>query len=106
MSGHEHHGHEHHDLDTHEHDHHEHDHHEHHHDEGMDHAAHDHSAHDPLKFRKLFWISLALTVPTEAEARTLYDALADGGTADMPLTPAHVWRAMQGRALRTDLAIG
>ena len=26
--------------------------------------------------------------------------------ADMPLTPAHVWRAMQGRALRTDLAIG
>jgi len=26
--------------------------------------------------------------------------------ADMPLTPAHVWRAMQGRPLRTDLAIG
>jgi carbon-monoxide dehydrogenase large subunit len=25
--------------------------------------------------------------------------------ADMPLTPAHVWRAMQGRALRTDVAI-
>ena len=25
--------------------------------------------------------------------------------ADMPLTPAHVWRAMQGRPLRTDLAI-
>ncbi len=26
--------------------------------------------------------------------------------ADMPLTPAHVWRAVQGRPLRTDLAIG
>jgi len=26
--------------------------------------------------------------------------------ADMPLTPAHVWRAMQGRPLRVDLAIG
>jgi aerobic carbon-monoxide dehydrogenase large subunit len=25
--------------------------------------------------------------------------------ADMPLTPAHIWRAMQGRPLRTDLAI-
>ena len=25
--------------------------------------------------------------------------------ADMPLTPAHVWRAMQGRPVRTDLAI-
>ena len=26
--------------------------------------------------------------------------------ADMPLTPAQVWRAMQGRPMRTDLAIG
>ena len=26
--------------------------------------------------------------------------------ADMPLTPAQVWRAMEGRPLRTDLAIG
>ena len=25
--------------------------------------------------------------------------------ADMPLTPAEVWRAMQGRPMRTDLAI-
>jgi carbon-monoxide dehydrogenase large subunit len=25
--------------------------------------------------------------------------------ADMPLTPAQVWRAMQGSPLRTDLAI-
>jgi carbon-monoxide dehydrogenase large subunit len=25
--------------------------------------------------------------------------------ADMPLTPAQVWRAMQGRPLRTDLAL-
>ncbi|MFG0294488.1 MAG: YciI family protein [Maioricimonas sp. JB045] len=29
---------------------------------------------------------LTLTVPTEVDARRLYDALADGGTADMPLT--------------------
>ena len=26
--------------------------------------------------------------------------------ADMPLTPAHVWRAMRGNPIRTDLAIG
>ncbi len=26
--------------------------------------------------------------------------------ADMPLTPAHVWRAMRGEPIRTDLAIG
>jgi carbon-monoxide dehydrogenase large subunit len=26
--------------------------------------------------------------------------------ADMPLTPAQVWRALQGTPLRTDLAIG
>src|SRR5690606_31868182 len=26
--------------------------------------------------------------------------------ADMPLTPAHVWSAVQGRPLRTDLALG
>jgi carbon-monoxide dehydrogenase large subunit len=26
-------------------------------------------------------------------------------TADMPLTPAAVWRAMQGNPIRTDLAI-
>jgi aerobic carbon-monoxide dehydrogenase large subunit len=25
--------------------------------------------------------------------------------ADMPLTPANVWRAIQGRPLRTDLAL-
>ncbi|MFO0930065.1 MAG: VOC family protein, partial [Gemmataceae bacterium] len=30
---------------------------------------------------------LALTVPTEAEARRAFDALADGGNAEMPLTP-------------------
>ena len=29
-----------------------------------DHAGHDHSAHDPNLFRKRFWISLLLTVPT------------------------------------------
>jgi len=25
--------------------------------------------------------------------------------ADMPLTPAQVWRAMEGRSFRTDMAI-
>jgi aerobic carbon-monoxide dehydrogenase large subunit len=35
------------------------------------------------------------------------DALQPYGVrhADMPLTPSAVWRAMQGRPLRTDLAI-
>jgi carbon-monoxide dehydrogenase large subunit len=26
--------------------------------------------------------------------------------ADMPLTPAQVWSSIQGRPLRTDLALG
>jgi len=35
------------------------------------------------------------------------DALRPFGVrhADMPLTPANVWSAIQGRPLRTDLAI-
>ena len=31
--------------------------------------------------------SLALTVPNEADARRAFDALADGGSVQMPLTP-------------------
>jgi len=30
-------------------------------------------------------VSLALTIPTEAEARQVFDALADGGSVEMPL---------------------
>ena len=31
---------------------------------GSTHSAHDHSAHDPAQFKRWFWVSLALTVPT------------------------------------------
>ncbi|MEV5537063.1 aerobic carbon-monoxide dehydrogenase large subunit [Saccharopolyspora shandongensis] len=43
-----------------------------------------------------------------AVVNAVLDALKPYGVrhADMPLTPATVWRAMQGRPLRTDLAIG
>ena len=42
-----------------------------------------------------------------AVVNAVIDALAPYGVrhADMPLTPANVWRAIQGRPLRTDLAI-
>ncbi|GAA4449224.1 aerobic carbon-monoxide dehydrogenase large subunit [Phytohabitans houttuyneae] len=42
-----------------------------------------------------------------AVVNAVLDALKPYGVrhADMPLTPAHVWRAIQGRPLRTDLAI-
>ena len=42
-----------------------------------------------------------------AVVNAVLDALAPFGVrhADMPLTPAAVWRAIQGRPLRTDLAI-
>ena len=35
------------------------------------------------------------------------DAISPFGvkTADMPLTPANVWRAIQGNNIRTDLAV-
>jgi aerobic carbon-monoxide dehydrogenase large subunit len=38
---------------------------------------------------------------------SVIDALRPFGVrhADMPLTPANVWRAIQGRPLRSDLAI-
>jgi carbon-monoxide dehydrogenase large subunit len=39
-----------------------------------------------------------------AVVNAVLDAI-DVRHADMPLTPAHVWRAVQGRPLRTDLAI-
>jgi aerobic carbon-monoxide dehydrogenase large subunit len=43
-----------------------------------------------------------------AVVNAVIDALAPYGVrhADMPLTPAQVWRAIQGRPFRTDLAIG
>src|ERR1700722_14914701 len=42
-----------------------------------------------------------------AVVNSVLDALAPFGVrhADMPLTPANVWRAIQGRPLRTDLAV-
>nr|WP_262406047.1 heavy metal translocating P-type ATPase [Protaetiibacter sp. SSC-01] len=58
---------------------------EHHH-----HGAHDHSAHaghDPLRFRKLFWICLALTVPTLVFSTGLQDILGLGG----PRFPGSEW---------------
>ena len=45
------------------HEHHDHAAHDHHADHD-DHAQHDHSHHDPAIFKRKFWISLALTVPT------------------------------------------
>ncbi len=44
-------------VDVHEHDHAMHDH-------AHDHGGHDHAHHDPARFRRLFWLSLLLTVPT------------------------------------------
>jgi aerobic carbon-monoxide dehydrogenase large subunit len=43
-----------------------------------------------------------------AVVNSVVDALAPFGVvhADMPLTPASVWRAIQGRPLRPDIAIG
>jgi aerobic carbon-monoxide dehydrogenase large subunit len=42
-----------------------------------------------------------------AVVNAVIDALRPYGVrhADMPLTPAQVWRAIQGRPFRTDLAI-
>ncbi|HKD89300.1 MAG TPA: aerobic carbon-monoxide dehydrogenase large subunit, partial [Streptosporangiaceae bacterium] len=42
-----------------------------------------------------------------AVVNSVVDALAPFGVehADMPLTPAHVWRAIQGRPVRPDLAL-
>ena len=40
-----------------------------------DHGHTDHSAHDPARFRRLFWICLALTVPTLVFSTGLQDIL-------------------------------
>jgi len=45
-----------------------HDHHDHH-------AGHDHSHHDPAQFRRKFWLSLVLTVPTLVFSHGLQDIL-------------------------------
>ena len=55
-----------------------HDHHEGHagHDHtAHDHSAHDHSAHDPAIFKRKFWVSLALTVPTVLFSHGFQDLL-------------------------------
>ncbi|HEX7835437.1 MAG TPA: HAD-IC family P-type ATPase, partial [Pseudolysinimonas sp.] len=47
-----------------------------------DHSSHDHSghaAHDPAVFRRLFWVSLALTLPTLVFSTGLQDILGLGG---------------------------
>src|SRR5690606_6048269 len=38
-----------------------------------DHSAHDHSAHDPAQFRRKFWLSLVLTIPTLVFSHGLQD---------------------------------
>ncbi|QEO10667.1 copper-translocating P-type ATPase [Protaetiibacter larvae] len=50
-------------------------------------SAHDHSAHDPARFRRLFWISLALTVPTVVFSTGLQDILGLAG----PRFPGSEW---------------
>lgn len=52
-----------------------HGHHEHGGHEGHDHSAHDHSAHDPAIFKRKFWVSLALTVPTVLFSHGFQDLL-------------------------------
>lgn len=39
------------------------------------HAGHDHSAHDPAMFKRKFWLSLVLTMPTLVFSRGLQDIL-------------------------------
>ncbi|RQP11593.1 MAG: heavy metal translocating P-type ATPase [Microbacteriaceae bacterium] len=109
MSGHEHEHHGHHEhTEHHGHtEHHEHAGHEHHgagfdtppaaatqpavaHDHAAhDHGVHDHAAHghDPLRFRRLFWISLALTIPTVVFSTGLQDILG----LDGPRFPGSEW---------------
>jgi Cu2+-exporting ATPase len=40
-----------------------------------DHAGHDHSAHDPAAFKRKFWLSLVLTIPTVVFSHGLQDIL-------------------------------
>jgi Cu2+-exporting ATPase len=44
-----------------------------------DHSAHDHSAHDPAQFRRKFWLSLVLTIPTLVFSEGLQDILGLSG---------------------------
>jgi Cu2+-exporting ATPase len=46
---------------------------------GHDHSAHDHSAHDPAQFRRKFWWSLVLTIPTMVFSTGLQDILGLSG---------------------------
>ena len=79
-------------MDHSQHNHHDHSHHDHapaspapeahdHHDHAAhdhaahDHSAHDHSAHDPAQFKRKFWVSLALTIPTLVFSTGLQDIL-------------------------------
>jgi P-type Cu2+ transporter len=44
-----------------------------------DHSEHDHSAHDPGAFKRKFWLSLLLTIPTLVFSHGLQDILGLGG---------------------------
>jgi Cu2+-exporting ATPase len=44
-----------------------------------DHSEHDHSAHDPAQFRRKFWLSLLLTIPTLVFSHGLQDILGLSG---------------------------
>ncbi|MGE3193764.1 MAG: copper-translocating P-type ATPase [Microbacteriaceae bacterium] len=60
----------------------DHDHHEHQVSTGSTtggHEHHDHSHHDPAVFRRLFWVNLALTIPTLVFSTGLQDILGLGG---------------------------
>src|SRR3954451_18452300 len=74
---HEHHAHDHHEMQGHDHG--GHDHHE---MQGHDHGAHDHSGHaghDPAIFRRKFWLTLVLTIPTLVFSQGLQEILGLGG---------------------------
>jgi carbon-monoxide dehydrogenase large subunit len=63
------------------------------------------SPHHPLGLKG---IGESATVGSPAAVvNAVIDALEPFGVrhADMPLTPANVWMAMQGRPVRTDLAV-
>tara|TARA_B100000519_G_scaffold53611_2_gene44532 strand:- start:5032 stop:7164 length:2133 start_codon:yes stop_codon:yes gene_type:complete len=50
------------------------------HDQGAhEHSAHEHSAHDPARFKRLFWITLVLTIPTLVFSTGLQDILGLSG---------------------------
>jgi len=63
----------------HQHDHGDHAHHEHDshggHEHHGDHSNHDHSHHDPAQFKRKFWLSLVLTIPTLVFSHGLQDIL-------------------------------